>query len=70
VNIDGRPMISFTSQPTQAKADAQQDWMNFQDHPIGTLSLEKGRRELAIIPQKGQSGWNVAIKRIVLKKVK
>jgi len=68
VEVDGQSRLSFTTESTQVPGDATDDWKNFKDHQVGTLSLEKGMRNLAIVPQKSQGGWNIAIKRITLTK--
>lgn len=66
IHIDGKPTLSFTVRTTQAGGGAGNDWANFQPHAIGTVTLEKGRRKLAVIPEPRQKGWNMAIKQVTL----
>jgi alpha-L-fucosidase len=68
IRIDKEPVLDFTVQLTKAQSGGD-DWLNFKPHTIGTVSLEKGRSELAIIPAPRQKGWNMAIKNVTLKKV-
>jgi alpha-L-fucosidase len=65
IRIDNKPVLEFTVPITKAKS-AGDDWLNYQPHAIGTVALENGRSELAIIPAPKQRGWNMSIKRIVL----
>lgn len=69
IHIDKKPILKFTVQTTMAEGGAEDDWTNFQPHRVGTVTLEKGRSELAIIPEPRQKGWNMAIKKVTMTKV-
>ncbi|MGB0372184.1 MAG: alpha-L-fucosidase [Opitutales bacterium] len=67
VHINGEPILYFTTQTTPAGA-GKDDWKNFQPHEIGTVTLEKGRNEIAIVRAPRQKGWNLSIKHMTLTK--
>lgn len=67
IRIDGKTTLSFATQAT--KGSNPDPWYNFEDHAVGKIAMEKGRRTLSIIPQPDQSGRNMSIKRITLTKV-
>jgi hypothetical protein len=67
IHLDGKPVLSFAALAT--KGASQDPWCNFEDHVVGKMSMEKGRRNLAIVPQPKQDGRNMSIKRVTLTKV-
>jgi alpha-L-fucosidase len=67
IHLDGKPVLSFATLAT--KGASQDPWCNFEDHVVGKMSMEKGRRNLAIVPQPKQDGRNMSIKRVTLTKV-
>jgi hypothetical protein len=66
IRLDGRTLLSFATQATQGAS--QDPWYNFEEHRVGEITMEKGRRNLAIVPQAKQSGRNMSVKRIALTK--
>ena len=66
IHLDGKPVLSFATQAT--KGASQDPWYNFEDLVVGKMSMEEGRRTLAIVPQPKQDGRNMSIKRISLTK--
>jgi hypothetical protein len=66
IQIDGKTAFSFATQAT--KGSNPDPWTNFEEHAVGKMAMEKGRRSLAIIPKPGQDGRNLTVKRITLTK--
>ena len=54
IHLDGKPVLSFATQATRGASP--DPWTNFEDHVVGRMSTEEGRRNLALVPQPKQDG--------------
>ena len=54
IHLDGKPVLSFATQAT--KGASQDPWYNFEDHVVGKMSMEKGRRNSGHCTAT-QTGW-------------